>query len=250
MKQFVLTPSAGKRLIGKAVASHPAVGAALKKGTVVVVAGTTNGYVAREILTSVGQEQDFSAKGFRRGMVTPAGFDPRSIEASFTGDVVLVDGLWQEGKQIFDVVDTLADGDVVIKGANAVNIRRRQAGVLVADRNSGTIGAIIPLVAGRKLKLIVPVGLEKRVCEDIAEIAEQLNAPGTGGPGMLAMPGEVITELPAVGMLTEASARLIGGGGVYGAEGAVRLGITGQPAHVEAAVKLLESLADEPPCDG
>jgi len=248
MKQFVLTPSAGKRLIGKAVAAHPAIAAALKKGTVVIVAGTTNGYVAQEILASVGQAEDFSAKGFRRGMVTPAGFDPRSIEASFDGDVVLLDGAWQAGKQLFEVTESLTTGDVVIKGANAVNIRRRQAGVLVADRHSGTIGATIPLVAGRKVKLVIPVGLEKRVCSDIAELVEQLNAPGTGGPGMLPMPGEVITEIEALGMLTGAGAQLIGGGGVYGAEGAVRLGITGQPAHVDEAISLLESLADEPPC--
>ena len=46
MKQFVITPAAGKRLIGKAIAKHAAVAAAIKKGTVVIVAGTTNGYVA------------------------------------------------------------------------------------------------------------------------------------------------------------------------------------------------------------
>jgi len=248
MKQFILTPSAGKRLIGKAITAHPAVTAALKKGTVVIVAGTTNGYVAQEVLASVGQGQNFSPAGFRRGMVTPPGFDPRSIEASFDGDVVLVDGAWQEGKQLFEVTDSLKGGDVVIKGANAVNIRRGQAGVLVADWQSGTIGATIPLVAGRKVKLLVPVGLEKRVCCDIAELAGQLNAPGTGGPGMLPMPGEVVTELQALGTLTGASAQLIAGGGVYGAEGAIRLGITGQPAHADQAIALLESLADEPPC--
>ena len=47
MKQFVITPAAGKRLIGKAIARHDAVTKALKKNTVVIVAGTTNGYVAR-----------------------------------------------------------------------------------------------------------------------------------------------------------------------------------------------------------
>jgi len=54
MKQFVLTSSMGKRLIAKAVAIHPSVVKAMKKGTVVVVAGTTNGYVADELLTAAG----------------------------------------------------------------------------------------------------------------------------------------------------------------------------------------------------
>ena len=53
MKQFVITPAAGKRLIAKALVTHSAIQAALKSGTVVIIAGTTNGYVAEEILKSI-----------------------------------------------------------------------------------------------------------------------------------------------------------------------------------------------------
>ena len=45
----------GKRLIGKGMAIHPQVKDVLQKGTLVVIAGTTNGYVAEEILGSLGQ---------------------------------------------------------------------------------------------------------------------------------------------------------------------------------------------------
>ena len=40
MKQFVVTPSAGKRLIAKALAADDTVLNALKQGTVIIVAGT------------------------------------------------------------------------------------------------------------------------------------------------------------------------------------------------------------------
>jgi hypothetical protein len=50
LKQFLITPSAGKRLIAKTLANHPAIRKAVKNGTLVIVAGTTNGYVAEEIL--------------------------------------------------------------------------------------------------------------------------------------------------------------------------------------------------------
>ncbi len=68
MKQFVITPACGKRLIGKALAVHPAMLDSLKSGTVVIVAGTTNGYVAEEILMRIDQaegllEGDFSENG-------------------------------------------------------------------------------------------------------------------------------------------------------------------------------------------
>jgi hypothetical protein len=59
MKQFSLTTAAGKRLIGKGIAAHPEVLAALKDKTVVVIAGTTNGYVAQELLAVIGQADEF-----------------------------------------------------------------------------------------------------------------------------------------------------------------------------------------------
>ena len=62
MNQFVITPAAGKRLIARATATHPAVQTALKSGTVVIVAGTTNGYVAEEILKHLGQSASGGVK--------------------------------------------------------------------------------------------------------------------------------------------------------------------------------------------
>ena len=38
MKQFVITPAAGKRLIGKAIAKHAAIKAAFKERTIVIIA--------------------------------------------------------------------------------------------------------------------------------------------------------------------------------------------------------------------
>ncbi len=71
MKQFLITPSAGKRLIAITIANHPAIKKALKNGTVVIVAGTTNGYVAEEILKTYKIANDFSRKHFFRGITMP-----------------------------------------------------------------------------------------------------------------------------------------------------------------------------------
>ena len=73
MKQFVVTPSVGKRLIAKALVSHAALSNALKNGTVVIVAGTTNGYAAEEMLKSLGISDGFSRKRFFRGITLPPG---------------------------------------------------------------------------------------------------------------------------------------------------------------------------------
>jgi hypothetical protein len=248
MKLFVLTPSMGKRLIGRAMAVHPAISAVLKKGTLVIVAGTTNGYVAEELLQATQQQQGFSRKGFRRGLATPPGSDPALTRAAFPGDVVLTDGLWQRGRTIFDVADDLQSGDVILKGANALDLQRRHAAVLIGDAQAGTAGAAIRAAVGRRVRLIIPVGLEKRVCQDVMDLAAAANAPSAQGPRLLPLPGEVFTELDAIALLAGAEARLVASGGIYGAEGAVWIGLSGATQQVQAAETLIGTLAGEPLC--
>jgi hypothetical protein len=244
MRQFCVTVSMGKRLIGKAMAAHPDVQAVLQKGTLVVLAGTTNGYVAEEILTAVGQAEGFSREGFRRGMTVAPG--AKAIQAELKGDVIVRDGELVQGQTIFDVVDDLQEGDIVIKGANAFDPRGQPA-VLIGHPQGGTVLALITAVIGRRVRLIVPVGLEKRVMEDINVLAQRCNAPGAQGPRLYPMPGQAFTEIDAIRMLTGAEACLLAAGGVYGAEGASWLGISGTEEQIQAAADLIRSVRDEPP---
>ncbi len=71
MIQVALTPAGGKRLIAQAVARHAAVRAAMESGTIVIIAGTTNGYVAEEILAACGNTEGFSRRRFFRGITLP-----------------------------------------------------------------------------------------------------------------------------------------------------------------------------------
>ena len=64
LKQFTITPAAGKRLIARALAVHPIVQNVLKTGTLVIIAGTTNGYVAEEIFAALHRGDGFSRKRF------------------------------------------------------------------------------------------------------------------------------------------------------------------------------------------
>jgi hypothetical protein len=247
MKQLILTPSMGKRLIGRGMAAYPAVRAVLQKGTLVIVAGSTNGYVAEEILRTLGIE-GFARMGFRRGTVFAPGFDPRSVACEFPGDVVLVDGAWQKGMTVFDVADHLKAGDLILKGGNAVDLRGRQAAILVGDPQTGTAGAAIRAVVGRRVRMIVPIGLEKRILEDVRDVAEELNSPDATGPRLLPLPGTVFTELDAIELLSGAIVRLVAAGGIYGAEGSLWVSVRGTPEQEDAAARLVQSVAEEPPC--
>jgi hypothetical protein len=136
VKQFLITPAMGKRLIAKTIATHPAIRKAIRNGTVVIVAGTTNGYVAEEILKTYNISGDFSRRHFFRGVTLPP---TKTVtkegrladESKFPGDVIIVGGVWQKGKTIADVVDSLKEGDVILKGANALDLKHKRAALLI-----------------------------------------------------------------------------------------------------------------------
>jgi hypothetical protein len=184
--------------------------------------------------------------GFRRGVTAAPGEKVPSID--FPGDVAIVNGQWQRGKTILDVADKLQEGDVVLKGANAFD-PWGQAAVQIGDPRGGTILAALPAIIGSRVRLIVPVGVEKRVFDDVKSLVELCNAPGSRGPRLCPLPGEIFTELDALNLLTGVQPSLIAAGGIYGAEGAAWLGLTGTEDQVEAAAELIASVRDEPPCE-
>jgi hypothetical protein len=249
MLQFVLTVAAAKRLIGKALVAHPAVQAASRSATLVIIAGTTNGFVAEEILRELGQAEEFSRKRFFRGVVLPPGRTTETgrlpDESGFPGDVVIVKGVWQKGKTIFDVADSLREGDVILKGANALDLTRKQAAVLIGHPQGGTTIKALQAVVGRRVRLILPVGLEKRVPGDLMALAARMNAPGSSGFRMLPVPGEVFTEIDAIRLLTGAEAELVAAGGVGGAEGALWLALRGSKEQMERAGELMGEVSGE-----
>ena len=251
IKQFLVTPAAGKRLIAKALVEYPAITEAIESGTVAIIAGTTNGYVAEEILSKIYQQEGFSRKRFFRGIVLPPGGPVTSVrrvkdESGFPGDVIIKEGIWQKGLTIFDVVDDLKEGDVILKGANALNLPLKQAGIYIGDPFGGTIGSALQAVIGRRVRLILPAGIEKRVYTDLNDLALRLNVPGAQGSRLLPVPGEIFTEIEAISLLTGAKAELVAGGGVSGAEGSVWFAVSGKEEQIKSAENLLNSVAREP----
>ncbi|MEW6011543.1 MAG: hypothetical protein CIT03_10010 [Methanobacterium sp.] len=250
MKQFLITPAMGKKLIAKAMLKHPSIQKTLNKGKLVIVAGTTNGYIAEEILTKIKQQNQFSRDRFFRGITVPFNIlrtpEGRLVDENvFKGDVVIIDGQWKRGLTIFDVVDDLQEGDVILKGANTLNLSLKQVGIYIGNPQGGTILAALKAHVGRRVKLILPVGLEKRIPEDINEIALKLNHPGAKGPRMLPVPGEIITEIDAIKMLSGAEAFPVAAGGVAGAEGSIYLAVSGSKKQVKLTQEIIETISAE-----
>jgi hypothetical protein len=251
MKQVILTSSVGKRLIGKALAMHPEIKKTLEQGTIVIIAGTTNGYVVEEILKSIGETRPFNRLRFIRGITLPPGYQVSESgrlrdESQFPGDVVIQNGVWRPGKNIDQAAPDLREGDIVLKGANALDVRQKRAAILIGNPTGGTIIPSLQALIGRRVRLIIPVGLEKRVPGDLDELAAKINAPGATGLRLLPVPGEVFTEIEALSLLAGATAELFSAGGVDGAEGCIRLILSGTPQQEETAEQIIRSVAAEP----
>ncbi|MGC8778474.1 MAG: hypothetical protein ACP5Q4_07320, partial [Candidatus Caldatribacteriaceae bacterium] len=201
---------------------------------------------AEEILSSLGQSQGFNRKRFFRGITLPPSQQAPGND-QFPGDVVIVRGEWLVGKTIFDVAGELKAGDVIMKGANALDVPGKRAAILIGHPEGGTIIAALRAVVGKRAHLLLPVGLEKRITGNLDEIARRVNAGDASGPRLLPVPGEVFTEIDALYLLSGTSGELVAAGGVCGAEGSIWLAIRGSTAAENLAREIIASVAEEPP---
>jgi hypothetical protein len=236
-----LTVSESKRLIARGVARADWVKRALEQGTVAVLPGTTNGYVIEELTGG-----PFAKAEYVAGRTLPARFSgPKPVNTS--AGLVIRRGKRLEAR-VDDVLPEMGAGDVLIKGANALNYERRQAGVLIGHPAGGNVGKALGTVVARRIRCLLPVGLEKSVPADLHEVAALINRDTEGkGPTLWVVPGDIFTEIEAIETLTGARAVPAGAGGIGGAEGAVWLAIFGDAPTIAAAEALLESLRGEPP---
>jgi hypothetical protein len=146
-----------------------------------------------------------------------------------------------------DAAREMGPGDVFLKGANAINYERGQAGVLIGHSTGGTVGAAIGSIVARKVHLIHPVGLEKSVPGDLRAAAQALCDPHATGPALWVTPGRLFTEIEAIRALCGVRAVPIGAGGIGGAEGAVWLACFGTREELDVVESLLDDIRGEPP---
>ena len=238
----VLNSTTAKRLIAQGVAAHPIVTAAMAKGTVIVTLGTTNGYVAAELLCAPVDQGAFAA-----GVIDDRwNINARLGEAS---DLVLKDG----AQVPFDekaVITGLTAGDVVIKGGNALD-PFGTVGVLLAAATGGTVGRYIPTAIARGVDVVIPISLAKSIHTPIGELAQAMGSRKSdlhmGLPcGMYPLTGHVVTEIEALELLFNVRATHVCSNGIGVGQGSISLWIEGEDAQVQAAFERVQELAALP----
>lgn len=242
--QILITVPMGKRLIARGLMADPAVRETMEKGRLLIVAGTTNAYAAQEALRAVGSGFQLDPRTYRRGVTAAPGAKLTGAQTAF--DLLIDHGEVRTDGTVFDFAPELGEGDMIFKGANALYLPGAEAGTLIGHPQGGTIMPILSAAIGRRVRIVVPVGLEKRVERPILELARIANEPGTEGTRLCPLPGRVFTEIDAIRTLTGAGAELLAAGGVLGAEGAVHLAVTGNEEQLEKVRALVRELRDEP----
>jgi len=241
----VLNPSESKRIIARAVAQLPEVKRALGEGRIIIGNGTTNAYVAEELVGRVVPKWRYAA-----GVVAGGRLDVTE-GGTRLAPIALKRGEAFEGGWV-ELLGEFGRGDVFIKGGNAVD-PEGNVGVLLASDVGGTVGQMIGTVSARGAHLVAPIGLEKLIA-DVPEAARHCGGiagldHADGIPvGMAVLSNaRVVTELEGFEVLFGVAAWHVASGGVAGSEGAVTIALEGPAGAVREAVRLTESLEEEAP---
>jgi hypothetical protein len=240
---LVLTPSESKRVIARAVAQAPAVRHALEAGRLIIGHGTTNAFVAEELLGQSVSKWHYAAGVISEGRLSVTDNETRLPPIALSNGKPFEPG-WIELLREFE------RDDVFIKGGNALDADGN-VGVLLGSDVGGTVGHIVGILAARGAHLIVPISLEKLV-PDVVEAARHCGIATTDyadgiAVGMAVLTNAaVVTELEAFELLCGVQAWHIASGGIDGSEGAVTIAVEGPDRAVGRCRELAQSVSGEP----
>ncbi|MFC1824140.1 hypothetical protein ACFL9T_15625 [Thermodesulfobacteriota bacterium] len=253
--QVVLRPAESKKLIAKAILELDAVKQALKGGILAIHPSSTT-YFIREMLSGDKPEGVWLV-----GMIAPRGtciegichrafeednYDDLSNPDNFPFTWIYKRGKLQEALKLGDLLSEMGEGDVYIKGVNAIDTYGH-VGVLLASLAGGTIGRAFKAQKKRQFQMVYVAGQEKLIAGPIKEVAKEtgraITSDALGIPcGLWAIEAEAFTEIEAFRILAGVEAVSIAAGGVGGAEGSIMLVLKGEESNVNLAMNLAKEV--------
>lgn len=240
-----LTVSESKRLIAKGISELPIVKNKLQKGMIIVTKGTTNTYIAEEL---IGQSIEHGS--FLTGHFVPEGQIELNRDKEKISEIILKDGKQLDVTYV-EALKMLQPGDIVFKGGNLLNYSKKQAAVCIGAPDGGTTYRFLPYIGDDKAQLIIPIGLEKETSANLEVYEDALNA---GNERMNFVPklylyktGMIFTEIEAIRQFADVKVFPYGVGGVAGREGGVSLVVAGTKDEVEKVLELVKSIQGENP---
>lgn len=253
--QVVLRPTESKKLIAKAVVDVGAVKKALREGIVVIHPSSTTyhmvEYISGEKPEGIWIIGMICPRGTCLEGVTQKAFEENkygelSDPANFPFSWVFKKGKLQKNLKLSDILDEMGEGDVYIKGVNAID-SHGYVGVLIASLAGGTISKAAVAQRKKGFQMIYVAGLEKFVPTSLRGIAKETGRDKTevafGIPcGLWIKHESCFTEIDAFKVLTGVEAIPIAAGGVGGGEGSVVLVLKGENEKVQKAIEVFKEM--------
>jgi hypothetical protein len=221
----------------------PEVQEAMNEGYLIVGRGSTNAYIAEELLGEKIEKEKYVAGQVIGGVLCALGQGIRLQPVVFhKGEVLDVEPS--------SILDRLGPGDILLKGANAIDPQGK-IGVYMASPVGGTMGEFYLPMQARGGMVVYPVGLEKMIAsvEEASRMGGILAIERSIGArvGMVCVAdGIVYTELDALQDLFDIDAVHFGSGGYGGSEGSVTIVIEGDDDDVNDCMDLIEEIKGEP----
>jgi len=243
--QVTISSPEAKRIIARALVAHPKVKRALEEGTLAISLGSTNAYVAEEILGERLEKAHYVA-GYLDSEGTCVLHKERRLE-----EVVMERGK-RVKKSLVEAARGMEHGDVIIKGANAFDLEGK-AGIMLASEVGGTIAKVFGIARARGVDIILPLGMEKLVPWSIDDISLKMGMDRVerfmGVPvGMFPLAGEIVTEEKALELLFGVRCYSIAPGTLD--EGhAITFMLEGEGEEVEKAFDFVQGIKGEPPLE-
>lgn len=236
--QVSLTPSEAKRLIAKGISRMPIVETALDSGKILLKGGTTVSAVAEEL---VGTGMAISGRISQRGAMTSVkGHSSFHLLLLEDGHVKSLDS----DLELKDIAMKMGKKDVLITGANALDINRKAA--IMVGCPLGSTAGVLPSLTAMGVTTIIAVGWEKLIpcLEEALVVAGRETTDIAMGMtvGLIPLVGTVVTETDAISMLAEVRTTVIGAGGIAGGEGSTTFIIGGKPSQVKKAWEITCSI--------
>ena len=230
-----LTVAQCKRLIAKSLVQLPIVQKKMKKGMIILTRGTTNTYLAEEL---IGYNEPHGA--FLTGHFVPDGTVSldKHIEKKDT-EIILIDGK-RVDMPYEEAVKLLKEDDIVFKGANMINYKLKQAAVCIGAYDGGTTSRFLPYIGKGKAQLIIPVGMEKDTSFDLSQMDTKVT-PNTMRLSFTPLlhvfeNAQLYTEIEALKQNAHVRVFPNGKGGVAGREGGCSFVVSGDFQEVTKVI--------------
>jgi hypothetical protein len=236
--QVTTTVNEGKALIAEAIYHLRSVQHALDHGKVLLKGGTTVSALAEKM---VGISLRIS------GRVSARGTKSSQTKSDHPHSILIEDGKYRSADDHFaEIVLSMGSDDVIIAGANAIDVHGNAA-MMAGAPGGGNPGLAFSAMACEGVRVIIACGMEKLIPGNINDIVKKTGRKSSDvafgmSVGLIPLYGEMMTEREAIGVFGDVEVTIIGKGGLEDGHSALTLILDGEKPELEKVLPVFDRI--------